>query len=180
MLRQVLLVVGISASLIALNVVLQNRPAGRHAASSPGAPLASHAGAGADAAEVTQLRQELRERNARISELERITRSLLANASAEKRQVEKAPTAARPQPAAGSQRAAPSRTPNGAALLDSELVRVPAGEPFPASLRGLPRGSDLFISFSSKSMAPFALNWVANLRKAGVEYYLVGALDEQI
>jgi hypothetical protein len=57
---------------------------------------------------------------------------------------------------------------------------VPAGEPFPASLRGLPRGSDLFISFSSKSMAPFALNWVANLRKAGVEYYLVGALDEQI
>ena len=63
MLRQVLLVVGISASLIALNVVLQNRPAGRHAASSPGAPLASHAGAGADAAEVTQLRQELRERN---------------------------------------------------------------------------------------------------------------------
>ncbi len=50
----------------------------------------------------------------------------------------------------------------------------------PAALANLPVGSDIFISFASGSMAPFALNWVANLRKAGVVGVLVGALDEKM
>ena len=48
----------------------------------------------------------------------------------------------------------------------------------PPELRALKPGSDIFVSFASHSMAPFALNWVANLQKAGVHEYLVGALDE--
>lgn len=59
-------------------------------------------------------------------------------------------------------------------------VDVPDGDSLPAELRQLPRGTDLFISFASSSMAPFALNWVANLRKAGVKTQLVGTLDDKM
>ena len=41
-------------------------------------------------------------------------------------------------------------------------------------------GSDIFVSFASGSMAPFALNWVANLRKAGIDEVLLGSLDDSM
>jgi len=57
---------------------------------------------------------------------------------------------------------------------------VPPGETLPESLRMARKGSDLFISFSSSSMAPFLLNWIANLRRSGVTKLLVGALDPKM
>ena len=42
-----------------------------------------------------------------------------------------------------------------------ELVDVPPDTVFPDKLRKCTKGSDLFISFSSGSMAAFALNWCA-------------------
>ena len=48
------------------------------------------------------------------------------------------------------------------------------------ALRKSLKGSDLFISFSSGSMAAFALNWVANLRKAGIDEVLLGSLDDSM
>ena len=36
----------------------------------------------------------------------------------------------------------------------------------PPPLNTLEPGTDIFVSFSSASMSPFALNWVANLRHA--------------
>eukprot|EP00908_Phaeocystis_cordata_P010200 Transcript_21042.p1 GENE.Transcript_21042~~Transcript_21042.p1 ORF type:complete len:807 (+),score=158.02 Transcript_21042:127-2421(+) len=61
-----------------------------------------------------------------------------------------------------------------------ELVDVPPDTVFPDKLRKCTKGSDLFISFSSGSMAAFALNWVANLRKTGITQILVGALDDKM
>ena len=63
---------------------------------------------------------------------------------------------------------------------ESERVNVPADEPLPDHLRRRRKGSDLFLSFASHSMAPFALNWIANLRRAGITTVLVGALDEKM
>ena len=63
---------------------------------------------------------------------------------------------------------------------EAGLVEVPDGENMPAQLRAMCKGSDLFVSFSSASMAPFALNWIANLRRAGLLQVLVGALDEKM
>ena len=73
--------------------------------------------------------------------------------------------------------AAPTST---AVALTGELVDVPADTVFPEALRKCAKGSDLFISFSSGSMAAFALNWVANLRRTGIVKVLVGALDEKM
>jgi len=42
-----------------------------------------------------------------------------------------------------------------------ELVDIPEDLDFPVKLRKCTKGSDLFISFSSGSMAAFALNWRA-------------------
>ena len=70
---------------------------------------------------------------------------------------------------------------------ESERVVVPANENLPAALRAMRKGTDLFISFSSANMAPFALNWVANLRRAGIglasstsTQVLIGALDDKM
>ncbi|KAL1518521.1 hypothetical protein AB1Y20_002810 [Prymnesium parvum] len=71
-------------------------------------------------------------------------------------------------------------TPGSAEPTDPERVIVPEGDALPAQLRQLRRGTDLFVSFASSSMAPFALNWVANLRKAGVKTQLLGTLDEKM
>ena len=62
----------------------------------------------------------------------------------------------------------------------ADQVLVPEGDELPQQLRHLPRGTDLFISFASASMAPFALNWVANLRRSGVKQMLLGTLDEKM
>lgn len=67
-----------------------------------------------------------------------------------------------------------------AAAGGGELVDVPTDLVFPDALRKSLKGSDLFISFSSGSMAAFALNWVANLRRTGITQVLVGALDEKM
>ena len=67
-----------------------------------------------------------------------------------------------------------------AAVGEGELVDVPTDLVFPDALRKSLKGSDLFISFSSSSMAAFALNWVANLRRTGITKVLVGALDEKM
>lgn len=50
----------------------------------------------------------------------------------------------------------------------------------PPPLNTLEPGTDIFVSFASASMAPFALNWVANLRRAGINEVLVGALDAEM
>jgi len=50
----------------------------------------------------------------------------------------------------------------------------------PPPLNTLEPGTDIFVSFASASMAPFALNWVANLQKAGINELLVGALDAEM
>ena len=63
---------------------------------------------------------------------------------------------------------------------ESERVVVPPEEPLPEHLRRMRKGTDLFLSFASHSMAPFALNWIANLRRAGISTVLVGALDEKM
>lgn len=63
---------------------------------------------------------------------------------------------------------------------EAERVIVPEGDPLPAQLRQLRRGTDIFVSFASSSMAPFALNWVANLRKSGVKTQLLGTLDDKM
>ena len=44
----------------------------------------------------------------------------------------------------------------------AERVEVPEGESLPDELRAMRKGVDLFISFSSANMAPFALNWVGH------------------
>ena len=53
-------------------------------------------------------------------------------------------------------------------------------EALPASVRRLPKGSDLIITFATGSVSTMALNWAATARKAGVEEILIGALDEQM
>jgi hypothetical protein len=63
---------------------------------------------------------------------------------------------------------------------ESERVTVPEGEDLPDSLRMARKGTDLFVSFSTHNMASFALNWVANLRRAGIKQFLIGALDDKI
>jgi hypothetical protein len=69
----------------------------------------------------------------------------------------------------------------------AERVEIPEGEEVPDALRVMRKGTDLFISFSSANMAPFALNWVANLRRAGIgvqgstnTQVLIGALDDKM
>eukprot|EP00965_Chrysotila_dentata_P040769 1351840-Pleurochrysis_carterae.AAC.2 len=49
----------------------------------------------------------------------------------------------------------------------------------PAEIRSLPAGTDLMVTFATGSVATMAANWVAALRRAGVESgVLIGALDE--
>ena len=48
----------------------------------------------------------------------------------------------------------------------------------PESVRNLPNGSDLVITFATGSVATMALNWASAARKAGVNDILIGALDE--
>ena len=69
----------------------------------------------------------------------------------------------------------------------AERVTVPPGDYLPDELRAMRKGTDLFISFASANMAPFALNWVANLRRAGIglststsTQVLIGALDDKM
>jgi hypothetical protein len=133
--------------------------------------------------------------------LKRIRRDLVAQRGA----MDGAPGAA--SGVAASQRAAAaasaSATASGAAspiaLPAPVIFRPPMPVPGPASdaaralaqanggasklpppLNTLEPGTDIFVSFSSASMAPFALNWVANLRRAGINEVLVGALDAEM
>ncbi len=50
----------------------------------------------------------------------------------------------------------------------------------PAQVRDLPRGTDLFVTFATGSVATMATNWILATRKAGLENVLLGALDEQM
>jgi hypothetical protein len=62
----------------------------------------------------------------------------------------------------------------------AERVVVPPGETLPPRLAAMRKGTDLYVSFASSSMAPFALNWVANLRRAGLTTTVVGTLDARM
>ena len=153
---------------------------------------------------LSKLQGQLRERDTRISDLEKrlqdAQRADHATLGAQPPQVptearkrlEEAPPKPRTEPAAVPG-GAPSSTvvvqvspsgagaaPAGDAAAGGELVEVPADEVFPDKLRKAKKYSDLFVSFSSASMSAFALNWVANLKIAGITQILVGALDEKM
>ncbi len=87
------------------------------------------------------------------------------------------PATAAPTPAAATR----------VATVPAVAAAVPAVPPGPAArstdddpLKRYRPGSDIFVSFASGSMAPFALNWVANLRKAGIDEVLLGSLDDSM
>ena len=50
----------------------------------------------------------------------------------------------------------------------------------PLSVRNLPNGSDLVITFATGSVSTMALNWIANAKRAGVDAVLIGALDAKM
>ena len=81
------------------------------------------------------------------------------------------------QPTAAVSLSPPPPPPPAEVVPLAERVVVPEGETLPEEMRMMRKGTDLFVSFASASMAPFALNWVANLRRAGLHSVLVGALD---
>ena len=47
----------------------------------------------------------------------------------------------------------------------------------PESVRRLPNGTDLLVTFATGSVSTMALNWAAAVRKAGISELLIGALD---
>jgi hypothetical protein len=49
-----------------------------------------------------------------------------------------------------------------------------------ALIASLPRGTPVFVTFSTGHMAPFAFNWVAHARALGLTPLLVGALDDEM
>ena len=51
-------------------------------------------------------------------------------------------------------------------------------EQLPPSIRRLPNGSDIVITFATGSVATMALNWARAAQQAGVADVLIGALDE--
>ena len=53
-------------------------------------------------------------------------------------------------------------------------------EALPQSVRSLPNGSDLVITFATGSVAIMALNWAKAARRAGIDDILIGALDESM
>ena len=53
-------------------------------------------------------------------------------------------------------------------------------EKLPANLRGLPNGTDIMVTFATGSVATMACNWVATVRRAGVQEVLIGALDQKM
>ena len=48
----------------------------------------------------------------------------------------------------------------------------------PASVRRLPNGTDLLVTFATGSVSTMALNWASNIQRAGIAELLIGALDE--
>lgn len=62
-------------------------------------------------------------------------------------------------------------------LGDTHAVSAPY-QTLPASVRRLPNGSDLVITFATGSVSTMALNWAATAQRAGVADILIGALDE--
>ena len=71
------------------------------------------------------------------------------------------------------------RSTNLGAAAAGEVHNVTARfDQLPASVRALPRGSDLLVTFATGSVAIMALNWAANARQAGVRDVLIGALDD--
>ncbi|KAL1528538.1 hypothetical protein AB1Y20_009881 [Prymnesium parvum] len=50
----------------------------------------------------------------------------------------------------------------------------------PERVRNLPNGTHLMVTFATGSVATMALNWVATVRKAGVQDILLGALDQKM
>ena len=50
----------------------------------------------------------------------------------------------------------------------------------PANLRNLPEGTDIMVTFATGSVATMACNWVATVRKAGVNEVVIGALDQEM
>ena len=51
-------------------------------------------------------------------------------------------------------------------------------ERLPKALQGLPRDTDLMVTFATGSVSTMAINWVKAVQKTGVEQVLVGALDQ--
>ena len=50
----------------------------------------------------------------------------------------------------------------------------------PATVRRLPNGTDLLVTFATGSVSTMAINWAANVRRAGVADLLIGALDAEM
>ena len=61
-------------------------------------------------------------------------------------------------------------------LGDTHAVSAPFAS-LPASVRNLPNGSDLVITFATGSVSTMALNWARAAVRAGVSDILIGALD---
>lgn len=51
-------------------------------------------------------------------------------------------------------------------------------ERLPESIRNLPKDTDIMVTFATGSVATMACNWVATVRRAGVQEVLIGALDQ--
>ena len=133
---------------------------------------------------LAKLQSRLRERDSTIRQLEaQIEEAQHGQHAALSSQPPSKPAEAPKASQAATSEAAPTSTAvvlRDEAAVGGELVDVPTDLVFPDALRKSLKGSDLFISFSSGSMAAFALNWVANLRRTGITKVLVGALDEKM
>ena len=63
---------------------------------------------------------------------------------------------------------------------NSKHVVTTEKDKLPGNLRNLPEGTDIMVTFATGSVATMASNWVATVRKAGVQEVVIGALDQQM